>query len=76
MGRLADKVEEAFNDLDNGDIISFTGKLIDIADLSIQSKNKREMVDGFVHEHFKARKKLVKFIKGYKDVSTRRPRTK
>ena len=59
MGKLAEHTEEAFSFLDNGDIISFTKRIADIADFSVQSKKHRKAFDEFVEEHFKLRKDLV-----------------
>ena len=68
MGKLAEHAEEAFSYLDNGDIVGFTKRIIDIADYSVQSKKHRKAFDEFVEEHFKLREDLVEsFKKGVKE---------
>jgi len=62
VGKLAEHAEEAFSHLDNGDLVGFTKRIIDIADYSVQSKKHRKAFDEFVEEHFKLREDLVEHI--------------
>jgi len=62
LSKLADRIEQAFKLLDQGDLKAFTLRIIDTADYSVQGKRSRQALDEFVDYHFDSRENLLEDI--------------
>jgi len=62
MTKLADRIEQAFKLLDEGDLKAFTLRIIDTVDYGVQSKKGRQALDGFVDYHFDNRENLLEDV--------------